>query len=217
MVKLLIDQKEIIAEEGANLLAVCLENDVYVPNLCYLKDQETPAASCRMCFVEIEGRRGPTTSCTETVAEGMVVRTDAPEVRRLQRSALTLLLSVHDVDCAHCPANKKCELQNLAKFLKVGLKPKKLDPYLKEPVIDQSHPCLDHYPNRCVLCGRCVRVCSDLHQKSSLTFTKRGFNTVIGAFGVSADAGAFCRDCLVCVEACPVGALVPKEPGEQTA
>ena len=121
MIKFLVDDIQIQVEEGTNLLQACLENEIYVPNLCYLEGKEIPSASCRMCFVEIEGEGRPVPSCTVSVKEGMIVQTDTPSVRRLQRSALQLLLSVHRVECAKCPANKKCELQRIARFLKVGL------------------------------------------------------------------------------------------------
>ena len=104
---------------------------------------ERPPSSCRMCFVHVEGEDKPVTSCTVKVREGMVVTTDTPPVRRLQQTAFKLLLSVHDVDCGHCPANKKCELQNIAKFLNLGLKPRQLDTQLKETVVDSSHPHLN--------------------------------------------------------------------------
>ena len=99
MVKLIVDDREIEAAEGATLLQACLKNDIYIPNLCHMEDMAHPAALCRMCFVEIEGQDKPVASCTITVSENMVVKTDTPAVRRLQRRALRLLLSVHDVDC----------------------------------------------------------------------------------------------------------------------
>jgi bidirectional [NiFe] hydrogenase diaphorase subunit len=101
----------------------------------------------------------PVPPYTVKVAGQMVVRTDTPAVRRLQKTGLRLLLSVHVVDCKSCPANKNCELQNLAKFLKVGLKPKTLKRYFKQPEADDTHPYLSYYPNRCVLCRKCLQVC----------------------------------------------------------
>jgi len=209
MIKILVDDKEIEAKEGTNLLKVCLENDVYIPNLCYLEEMEHPSASCRMCFVEVEGDEKPVASCTAKVRAGMVVRTDTPAVRRLQRSALRLLLSVHDVDCAHCPANKNCELQSMAKFLKVGLKTKGLEQFLKEPQIDEEHPVLNYYPNRCVLCGRCVFVSQKRREKPFLAFAKRGFQTIISFHG---EEERFSDETyMACVEVCPVGAITLKE------
>jgi bidirectional [NiFe] hydrogenase diaphorase subunit len=207
MVRLLVDGKEIQAEEGMTLLQACLDHGIYIPNLCYLQYMKQPPASCRLCFVEIEGNDGPVPSCTVEVNQGMIVRTDTTAVRRLQKSAFRLFMSVHDVDCAHCPANKTCELQRIAKFLRVGLKPGKLDLCLKEPKIVQEHPILDHYPNRCVLCGKCVHTCLSRHGRPLMTFAKRGFNTVISLYGGADSAGSSCENCLACLEVCPVAAL----------
>ncbi|MBN1847541.1 MAG: (2Fe-2S)-binding protein [Deltaproteobacteria bacterium] len=212
MITLTIDNREITAKEGATLLQVCLDHDIYIPHLCYLEGMEHAAASCRLCFVEIEGVAGPVTSCTTIVKEGMVVKTDTEVVRHLQRASLQLLLSVHHVDCAHCPANRKCALQDMAKFLKVGLKPKYLEQHLKEPEIDQGHPYLDYYPNRCVLCGRCVLVCKNSHDRPFLTFAKRGLDTVI-SFYEEDRAEMPCDECLACVEICPVSALMKRKVG----
>jgi len=212
MVKLIVDDREIEAAEGATLLQACLKNDIYIPNLCHMEDMAHPAALCRMCFVEIEGQDKPVASCTITVSENMVVKTDTPAVRRLQRRALRLLLSVHDVDCKNCPANKKCELQRMAKFLKVALKSKHLEQYLKEQEIIQEHPCLDYYPNRCVLCGKCYYVCRQKHGQPVLTFTGRGFNTVIRFFSDDDASGLEFQECGACVDICPVGALVVRNP-----
>lgn len=210
MLKLWVDNQEIETREGKTLLQACLDNEIYIPNLCYLENMESPSASCRMCFVEIEGIRQPVTSCTVKVRDDMVVKTDTPAVRRLQRTALRLLLSVHHVDCKNCHANKKCELQNIAKFLKVGLRPKRLERYLKETEIDETHPFLNHYPNRCVLCGKCYYVCRNQHGQSILTFAKRGFDTEISFYGQDEGAKLECEECNACVNICPVGALAMK-------
>ncbi len=215
MSKLLVDNKKIEAKKGTTLLQACLDNDIYIPNLCFLESMDDPSASCRMCFVEIGGEEKPVTSCTVLVREDMVVKTDTLAVRQLQRTALRLLLSVHDVDCKNCQANKKCELQNIAKFLKVSLKPKRLERYLKETQVDETHPFLNHYPNRCVLCGKCVHICRGKHGQSVLTFAKRGFDTVISSHGEKDVSSLPCEKCVYCVEICPVGALILKESKEE--
>jgi len=214
MPKIRVDGKEIETKQGTTLLQACLDNDIYIPNLCFLESMEDPSASCRMCFVEIEGEKYPITSCTVYVKDDMVVKTDTPAVRQLQRAALRLLLSVHHVDCKHCPANKKCELQRISKFLKVGLKPKGLERYLKETAIDRNHPFLNHYPNRCVLCGKCVHICRRQHGHSVLTFAKRGFDTVISTYGEAGASSLTCEKCDACVKICPVGALTLKDAQE---
>lgn len=211
MASILVDQKKIQVQEGTSLLKACLDNGITIPNLCYLKEVDPTPASCRLCFVEIDGVDRPVASCSVPVQEAMVVRTDTPAVRRLQRTALKLLLSVHEVDCKNCPANRKCALQHLARFLKVGLKPKGLRHRLKEPQIDDRHPCLDYYPNRCVLCGRCVAICRKASDRPELTFAKRGFDTVVSFFGRTDSVRSDCATCRACIDTCPVGALVLKD------
>ena len=210
MPKIRVDNQEIEVQEGKTVLQACLDNGIYIPNLCYLESMDAPSASCRMCFVEIEGVQQPITSCTMFVKENMVVKTDTESVRKLQRTALRLLLSVHDVDCKNCHANKKCEIQNIARFLKVGLKSKNLTQHFKEPEVIQEHPLLDYYPNRCVLCGKCYHVCRSQHGRTFLTFAKRGFDTTISFFGVEDSSLLDCYTCSACVDICPVGALTPK-------
>jgi len=211
MIKITVDNREIETREGENLLQTCLDNGIYIPNLCYIKGQKRPSASCRLCFVEIEGEDAPLPSCTISVQPGMIVKTNTPSVRQLQRTALRLLLSTHHIDCRHCPANKKCELQRLAKRLNVGLKSKDLDIHLKEPEIDETHPYLNYYPNRCVLCGKCVYICKCNHDKPMLTFAKRGLDTVITFYSEESVSSQPCEGCLACVKVCPVAAITLKK------
>ena len=204
-VSLIVDDRKLEAEAGASLLAVCLANDIHIPNLCHMPDTPEPHASCRLCFVEIEGEPGPVTACTTPVREGMRVHTATDAVRVLQRTALRLLLSVHDLRCRECPANKRCDLQRLARILGVSLKPGAAGRYLKEPDIDTRHPMLDHYPNRCVLCGRCIETCRRLHDHSLISLARRGFDTVVSFEDVTDPS------CSACVFICPVGALTLKD------
>lgn len=210
MITFQVDGKEIRVEEGTTLLKACLDNNIYIPNLCYLEGMERPSASCRLCFVAIGNRKDPVPSCTILVEEGLVVRTDTDEVRQLQRSALQYLLSTHKVDCAHCPANKNCGLQDIAKFLKIGLKPKYLEQHLKEIEIVDEHPAISYYPNRCVLCGRCIHVCKNKNGQTFLTFARRGLATIISFFGQEDSDLNKCEGCRACVEICPVSAMVLK-------
>jgi bidirectional [NiFe] hydrogenase diaphorase subunit len=213
MVKLQVDGKELETEDGMTLLQACLDHGIYIPNLCFLEGMKQPPASCRLCFVEIEGNDGPVPSCTLRVEQGMRVRTDTAAVRRLQKSAFRLFMSVHDVDCGHCAANKSCELQRIAKLLRVGLRPGKLNLCLKEPKIVQEHPVLDYYPNRCVLCGKCVHTCLSTHGRPLMSFVKRGFNTLISFYAGDDSSDSLCEDCLACVQVCPVAALALRDRG----
>jgi NADH dehydrogenase/NADH:ubiquinone oxidoreductase subunit G len=210
MIRIFVNDRELKVQEGRALLQVCLENDIFIPNLCFLEEMESPAASCRLCFVAIEGQDHPVTSCTVAVKEGMRVRTDTTEVRRLQKSGLRLLLSAHEIDCRHCPAHKACELQRIAGFLKMKLVSRPLAKMLKEEEVDRSHPCLDYYPNRCVLCAKCVFVCRQGQGCNMLTLAKRGFAATISSYSSEARTDNACEDCRACVNICPVGALVLK-------
>jgi len=203
-IKITVDDNEIEAVEGANLLQTCLDNNIYIPNLCYLEDMESPPVSCRLCFVELEGAKNPVSSCTVKIKEGMVVRTDTEKVRKLQQAAFKLLLSTHLVECRNCPANKKCEIQKLAGFLKVGLKNEDFEKKLKEIDVDKTHPLIHYYPNKCVLCGRCVYICEKMGH-SILSFANRGLDTVISLYGQEENLS--CEACQACIEVCPVKAL----------
>jgi predicted molibdopterin-dependent oxidoreductase YjgC len=210
MITLRIDDKKIKVAEGTNLLEACLVNGIYIPNLCYIEGMEHPPVSCRLCFVEIEGTDHPVSSCSIRVSQKMVVHTDTPRVRQLQKTALQLLLSVHEVDCKNCPANRNCALQDMAKFLKVALKSKGLDRLLKETRVDERHPFFDYYPNRCLLCGKCVYVCRQRQNRVGLTFAKRGIDTVVSFYDRPQTEPPPCDSCQACVEVCPVAALLPK-------
>ena len=210
MIKLIVDNKEIETKEGLTVLQACLDNEIYIPNLCYLKEMDNPPGSCRLCLVEIGEYNQPITSCTVKVKEGMVVRTDTEHIRRLQRTAFELLLSVHHVDCRNCPANKKCELQRISKFLHFGLKLKRVEQLEREVKVEQDHPFLEYVSNRCVLCGKCVFVCQKKNGKAMLSFAKRGLDTVISFFGEEDKASTICKECYACAEICPVAALIKK-------
>jgi bidirectional [NiFe] hydrogenase diaphorase subunit len=210
MIELIVDEKEIKTETGKSVLQACLENGIFIPNLCFIKTRQHPHASCRLCFVEIDGFGRPVTSCTEKVGEGLVVRTDTPPVRRLQRMAFKLLMSGHPCDAKVCPVKGGCQLIRIAKHLKVGLNPKPLEFIEREVAQEVDLTFFTYYPFRCVLCGKCVYVCRERNGHNLLTFAQRGFDTVIGFFGSVDPADLPCHTCLACATICPTGALIPK-------
>ncbi len=207
---LTVDGREIKIKKGRRLLDCITDSGIYVPSLCCLKDMEKTPASCRLCYVEIEGYKDPFLSCTVEAAEGMIVRTDTPAVRRLQRTALELILSAHLINCRECAANKRCELQTMAKFLDVPLKQKRIEYLNREIKKENDHPFIAYDPYKCVICGRCVYLCEKLHGKLYLSFMGRGLNMRINFYGEVSPERIPCDSCYACVGICPVAALRKK-------
>jgi len=208
-VSLTIDGKKITAPEGEKLLWVALDNGIYIPNLCAWRDESAPMAACRLCFVEIVGYSHPVTACTEPAKEGMMVNTRGPEAIRLASAGFELLLASHPVDCAHCARNGSCELQKVAAHLHIKLKSKRLRRQEQGLPPDLSSPVLAYDPNKCVLCGRCVRVCRE-KGTGELGFAHRGFERVVTTFGDRPLAETACSACTECVQVCPTGAFTLK-------
>jgi len=208
-ITLTIDDLQITAGKGMTVLEAALENDIYIPHLCYHPDLE-PVGVCRLCMVEIEGR-GLTISCRAPVEQGLVVKTESPEIDMVRRVAVELLIVNHHADCLACTENNQCELQRLAAY--VGIRSERLE-RLRRPEgtvpIDTSNPFFDRDPNKCVLCGICVRTCEELQGVSAIDFAFRGCNTTIGTFGSRPITESPCESCGECVIRCPVGALRPK-------
>lgn len=209
MVSLVVDGKQLQAEEGRNLLQVCLENNIYIPNLCYLKEMDNPTGSCRLCLVEIEGATRPLPSCRQRVREGMVVRTDTRVVRQLQRIDFQLLMTAHHMECKNCLSKRRCELQKIAKLLGVRLKDTKFEQLERLNLAVIKHPDFDLLPARCILCRKCLFVCGQRNPEPILKLSKRGFQHVIELASGADPEKLPCKDCQACVEVCPVSAIVP--------
>ena len=215
-VSLTIDGKEIRAGEGKKLLWVALENGIYIPNLCGLKDRNEPPSACRLCFVEVEGRGEPVTACAEAVREGMVVRTQGEMALRLARTSAELLLASHPIDCGHCQKNRSCELLKIARHLGIKLKTNRFRRLERNLPADESTSTIIYSPNKCVLCGRCVWVCREKLRIGAIGFIRRGFKRMVSTFQNSPLAESTCTQCGECVRLCPVGALTFKiQPSSQ--
>jgi formate dehydrogenase major subunit/NADH-quinone oxidoreductase subunit G len=215
-ISLIINGQPITAPEGRSLLWVALDNGIYIPNLCALRDKTKPAAACRLCFIEVAGKEQPVTACTEPVSESMVVNTRGENALKLARTGFELLLASHPVDCAHCLANRTCELQKIARHLGIKLNTKRFRQLQRDLPIDDSHPRFTYDPNKCVLCGRCVWVCQKRNGKNGLAFAHRGFLRRVTTFADEPMASLNCQDCDECVTICPTGALVPRQGRKAT-
>jgi formate dehydrogenase major subunit len=209
MITLTIDDRSITVEAGTSVLAAARGAGAAVPTLCWLEGLDA-WGSCRLCMVEIKGfpRGGVAAACSTPVAEGMVVHTSTPEVRKLRKEVLELTLATHHADCFNCRKNGACELLELCREygvtkVETGLEVRNLRP-------DTSHPFFNVDANKCILCGRCVRACGELQAAHVLDFTGRGKNArIMPDFGDSMGASS-CVSCGNCVSVCPVGALLPK-------
>lgn len=206
-ITLTIDGIQLPAEEGMTVLDAALANDYYIPHLCHHPDL-VPTGRCRLCGVEINGRM--VMSCLTPAQDGMVISTESPELNRTRRMTAELIISNHKADCLSCPMDTHCELQRIAAY--VGIEQERLD-RMRQPVfdapIDDSNPFFVLDPNKCVLCGICVRTCEELRLVSAIDLGYRGYHTVISTFGNRPRVESNCESCGACVARCPVGALYP--------
>jgi len=208
-ITLVIDGREVHATRGERLLWVALDAGIEIPNLCARRDREPPFGACRLCFVEIEGKRRPVTSCTVGVSDGMVVQTRTPAVDRLVAGSFELLMSHHNLECRHCAANKRCGLQKIAIGRKLKLKPRRIPRLEQDVTVDESHPKLRLDRSKCILCGQCIWVCQQTGA-GVLDFAHRGLATTVTTYGDRPLADTDCDGCQACAEACPTGALTTR-------
>ncbi len=204
-----IDGNEIRAMEGETILSAALKNNIYIPNLCAIEGAD-PLAACRLCFVEVEGEDEPVTACTHQVQDGMLVHTRGKVALRLARTSAELLIASHPVDCGHCAKNRACELQKIARHLRIKLKTTRLRRLERGLPIDDSSSVFVYDPNKCVLCGRCAWVCRQRLGIGAIGFTRRGYARRISTFEDRPIAESRCQECAECAKVCPVGALVFK-------
>ena len=207
-----IDGKQVQAEPGTKILKAAMDAGIFIPNLCYIPQAALPFGGCRLCYVDVEGR-GPVTSCTQPVREGMVVSTQTPQVERLRRTAYKLFIAYHDLDCKNCWKNKKCDLQKLASKVKVKLK--RPEDFRGLPTewapLDTTNPFIIYDPNRCILCGKCVWVCTEKNEEPFIDFAYRGFQSRLTLLSHLPLLEKTCVSCGECVNICPTAALQATE------
>ncbi|MHB8157644.1 MAG: 2Fe-2S iron-sulfur cluster-binding protein [Desulfocucumaceae bacterium] len=208
-VELTIDGKKIEAQAGEKILWAALDNGIYIPHLCSGREDHTPFAACRLCFVEIEGYGRPVASCTEGAAQGMIINTRSEKLDRLVGTGFEMLMSNHRTNCKDCSRNRNCALQTIAKERKLKLKPPRLQKLDKDLPIDDTAEKIIQDPNKCVLCGRCILACRE-KGTGVLGFSHRGFDRMLTTFGGAPLGVSDCNNCTACAAACPVGAMVLK-------
>jgi len=206
-----IDGREITVPSGTSVMRAARLAGGDIPSLCATDSLES-FGSCRMCLVEIEGRKGTPASCTTPVEDGMVVRTQTDRLAKLRRGVMELYISDHPLDCLTCSANNDCELQDTA--AEVGLRDVRYGydgaNHLDKPT-DSSNPYFDFDPSKCIVCSRCVRACDEVQGTLALTVDGRGFASLISAGSESDDFfSSECVSCGACVEACPTATLQEK-------
>lgn len=208
VVKFIINGKEIEAEEGTFILEAARNNGIEIPTLCYDKEL-TNFGGCRLCVVEIEGAKNLIASCSALVKEGMVIETESPKVVKTRKDILDLLYSNHPKDCLTCEKSGECGLQDAC--YKYGIKDGSYKGEVKKYAIDSLNPVMERDQSKCILCGKCVRVCAEIQVTSTVDFTDRGFNTKVTTEFDNPIDYKNCRMCGQCITACPTGALINKQ------
>ncbi|MGC9513699.1 MAG: NADH-dependent [FeFe] hydrogenase, group A6 [Fidelibacterota bacterium] len=202
-----INNIEVWANPGETVLEVAEREGIRIPTLCYLKGF-SPTGSCRMCMVEVEDQGRLVPSCAFPVYDGMKVKTNSPEVRRARKTIIELLLANHPQDCLVCIRNGNCDLQSLA--AEYGVRSYRYVGQRRKGKLDLASPSIERDPEKCILCGRCVRVCHEMQNVGAIDLINRGFNsTVAPAMDRSLNTVA-CVYCGQCIVHCPVGALREK-------
>ncbi|MEW6088431.1 MAG: formate dehydrogenase subunit alpha [bacterium] len=204
MVKLTIDGKEVLVSENTTVLEAAQQAGIYIPKLCF-HSKLSRYGACRVCLVKIEGVPKLSAACAVIAAEGMIVTTDTPEINKLRKTVVELMLLYHPLDCLVCDKGGECELQTLT--FKLGVTEDRFKMHFqKYERIDVNH-LISRDMKKCILCGKCVRVCDEIRGRGAIGYTYRGFNTRVDfPFGRVSN----CEVCGQCLSVCPVGALAPR-------
>ena len=213
MVTLTINGQTVQAPKNSTILDAARSAGIYIPTLCH-HPELAPEGACRLCVVEASGARSLVASCVYPVAEGMVVKTNTPKVRAARRMVVELLLANHPKDCLSCQKSGDCELQKIAADL--GLRKIRFEGGARKAhTIDGSNPCLVRDQEKCILCGRCIRVCRDVQGMNVYSFANRGFDTIVSTAFESDLGEVACSYCGQCASVCPTGAIVERDDTEK--
>lgn len=204
MVTLTIDGKEVTIRKLSTVLDAAKKLNISIPTLCH-HPKLLPYGGCRLCIVEVKGIARPATACTTLVQEGMEVITTSPNLEKLRRTTLELLLSDHPTDCMVCEMSGYCKLQELAYFY--GIRENRYRGERRFYEKKDNNPFIQRDMEKCILCGQCVRICDEIQGVGAIDFTHRGFKTKISP---PYEKDLNCEFCGQCVAVCPTGALTGK-------
>ncbi|MEN8157537.1 MAG: [Fe-Fe] hydrogenase large subunit C-terminal domain-containing protein [Bacteroidota bacterium] len=204
-IRLEVNGRYIEAEKGETILTALNRNGMYVPTICSMKDL-SPSGACRMCVVEVEGHENLVPACSFPVEESLEIRTHSPRVLKARKTNVELLLSNHPDDCLYCERSGSCELQTFSEDMNIRERriPGKRSPH----ATDRSSPAIVMDPSKCILCGRCVRICEEIMSTSALDFAYRGSELRISTTLGKPLHFSNCTACGQCLIACPTGALI---------
>ncbi|MEN6457364.1 MAG: NADH-dependent [FeFe] hydrogenase, group A6 [Thermoguttaceae bacterium] len=206
-ISLKIDDTPIQVDAGTTIMEAAEQLGIRIPRLCYHPDLSL-AGSCRVCIVDVKGMGYYMTACSSQVWEGMEVQTNSPEIRQARRDIVELLLDNHNMDCQTCERDGHCELQNLAYAM--GVRQRHFEGRRKRFPIEMSSQSVVRDSEKCVLCGRCVRVCAEIQGVCNLSQHGRGFETVVGPAHIANMDDSVCIQCGQCINVCPTAAFMEK-------
>ncbi|MDQ1350513.1 MAG: NADP-reducing hydrogenase subunit HndD [Acidobacteriota bacterium] len=207
MINIEVNGKKIDAREGETILSALKRAMIKVPTLCHMEGLK-PTGACRMCVVDVEGFNTLTPACSYPVAEGMKIKTHSPRAVRARKTIIELLLANHPDDCLYCERNENCELSRLA--AEYGVRERRFTGSRNRYPLDVSSPSIVRDPEKCILCGKCVRMCEEIQGVSAVDFIRRGSRAAVGcAFEQGLNISS-CINCGQCIMVCPTGALREK-------
>lgn len=207
MVNITINGKNVEVSEDLTILQACREIGIEIPTLCH-DERLKPHAACRLCVVEVVGRRNLPTACSTKVEEGMEIYTHSDKVIKARKDILELLIANHPLDCLTCEKSGDCKLQDYC--YEYDIKESSFKGDKKKYPIDDTNPFYYNDQNKCIMCGKCVRVCSELQCTNAIGFSERGFKVHVTTPFEKGIENSICVSCGNCVSVCPVGALMPK-------